>query len=74
MLASNFGWVTGLCASEQLRLGQNDRWFLAEAMTLGVGVVTADQMMDRVGRAVTERTNRAEPLTQFIEVDRPQIR
>ncbi len=36
VLAAAFGQVTGACSSHHLRLGQNDRWILAEALSLDV--------------------------------------
>ena len=47
-LSHRFGAVTAICARERLKVGQSDRWILAEALALGVPVLTADNAMYRL--------------------------
>jgi hypothetical protein len=54
-LGSAFGRVSALAQRAALRIGQNDRWILAEALCRGVPVLTADATMHRLGALVVER-------------------
>lgn len=63
VVASHFAWLTGLSALRKLRLGQNDRWILAEALTLHTRVLTADTAMHQLG-VVAGETLGSPPLTE----------
>ncbi|MFV0427538.1 MAG: type II toxin-antitoxin system VapC family toxin [Beutenbergiaceae bacterium] len=52
-LAKQFALMTALAARQGIRIGQNDRWILAEAITRGAGVLTADQRMHNMGTHAT---------------------
>lgn len=54
-IASHFGWLTAHCSSKQLRVGQTDRWILAEALSHAAATVhTADTAMHTLGTSVTK--------------------
>ena len=54
-LGTAFGQVSAVAQRAALRIGQNDRWILAEALCWSVPVLTADATMHRLGGLVGER-------------------
>ena len=62
-IAEAFGDITGICAEAGLKVGQNDRWILAEGLALGLSVVTLDDAQHELGRLIDQRFERESPLT-----------
>lgn len=65
-LAVAFGWLTALAKAERIKIGQNDRWILAEAAYASVCVLTADHPMNQLGIAAHESGRAGFPLTRLI--------
>ena len=71
VIASHFGWLTAHCSINQLKVGQNDRWILAEAMTHGsTTIYTADSAMNALGTSVTKTMNLSTDLTSLVATSR----
>jgi predicted nucleic acid-binding protein len=54
-LGTAFGRVSAVAQRAALRIGQNDRWILAEALCWGMPVLTSDATMHQLGTLVVER-------------------
>lgn len=67
VIASHFGWLTAHCSANELKVGQNDRWILAESMAHGTTTVyTTDAAMNALGASVTETMNLSTDLTSLV--------
>ena len=55
LLARWFGSVSAIARTDGIRIGQNDRWIIAEAISYGVAVWTCDDAMARLVQSVRRR-------------------
>jgi len=55
-----YGDVSAMASANELRLGMNDRWIIAESVVLGARLVTGDRRQAHLAELVGAR--RAEPL------------
>ena len=57
-----FGIASAIARASRIRVGQNDRWIVAESLTHGVPVWTADSSMRDLVDAIRERHEAPEPV------------
>lgn len=54
-LAARYGEISAVASKEKLKIGQNDRWIIAEAADLGANLITFDQVQAQVARKCIAR-------------------
>lgn len=54
-LSAHFSRVSAMCSLHRPKVGQNDRWILAEALALGTIVLTCDERMHELGLLIGAR-------------------
>ena len=61
-VAQWFAVVSAIARASSIKVGQNDRWIVAESLTHGVPAWTADTAMRDLVDAISERHEVAEPV------------
>ncbi len=54
-LAARCGEISAVASKEGLKIGQNDRWIIAEAADLGATLITFDQVQAQLARRCISR-------------------
>jgi predicted nucleic acid-binding protein len=54
-LAARYGEISAVASKEKLKIGQNDRWIIAEAADLGANLITFDQVQAQLARECIAR-------------------
>lgn len=62
LLARWFGAVSAIARTDGIRIGQNDRWIVAEALTHSVPVWTCDETMAKLVHSVRQRHDLPAPV------------
>lgn len=57
-----FGVTSALAQASRIKIGQNDRWIVAESLTHGIPLWTADTAMRDLVEAIRELHEAAEPV------------
>jgi len=69
-VAAHFGHLTAVCSTKKIKLGQNGRWILAEALTHGdAAVLTIDLVMHELGKMVSTSMSLEFDLTALVTTE-----